>query len=536
MTMTKKMISWLSILTVFLTLLGSCHNEDFAKGEAEPQRNNANFFKHTQKGGINAKSGVDYVSILEAYNREKDFLSTMPDQKGMPIWDKMQIVDAENATGLMIPLSHDNESMSSVLFAILDDKNSLTGVKDYDNNMLKNVVYNTTVNKEFRERMLYTFMYMDNRAFGNEKFTNIPEGLFEDLKYNKEYGRIEIKNFDEPKNATLNETGKILWVESCGMYWKCSHHGEGSCDYCMDKCHVQLCFSSMVFIEDGGYYPDASSGSSGGGGGGATPSPEGIPPVDPCTQSGMPFYRMSPQCAGNNSGGDITDENSQPPKSPCETLQQMIEDQTVKNAIDELKPKTLLEKKEFAQEISREFNGATSTYTFSTNLREGTDYGTNVSTGGFIKGNAHNHPKDGVRIPSVDDIQWLNTCQQAVTPSYVVTYNIIVCANHLTPNDYTTTNLYAIATDDRDVLNTKVQDLLNRPDLVGKMEDDKKKTLMQEDDKYYEGINDNPSALEKKFLQKYGNFGLSLYRFNKTTNKWMKLTTDGNTITETPCE
>ncbi len=305
MTMTKKMISWLSILTVFLTLLGSCHNEDFAKGEAEPQRNNANFFKHTQKGGINAKSGVDYISILEAYNREKDFLSTMPDQQGMPIWDKMQIVDAENATGLMIPLSHDNESMSSVLFAILDDKNSVTGVKDYDNNMLKNVVYNTTVNKEFRERMLYTFMYMDNRAFGNEKFTNIPEGLFDDLKYNKEYGRIEIKNFEEPKTATFNETGKILWVESCGMYWKCSHHGEGSCDYCMDKCHVQLCFSSMVFIEDGGYYPDASSGSSGGGGG-ATPSPEGIPPVDPCTQSGMPFYRMSPQCAGNTGNTDIS--------------------------------------------------------------------------------------------------------------------------------------------------------------------------------------------------------------------------------------
>ncbi|WP_345204696.1 hypothetical protein, partial [Chryseobacterium ginsengisoli] len=176
--MKRKMISWLSILTVFLTLLGSCHNEDFAKGEAEPQRNNANFFKHTQKGGINAKSGVDYVSILEEYSREKDFLSTMPDQKGMPIWDKMHVVDAEGATGLVIPLSHDNETMSSVLFAILDDKNTVTGVKDYDNDLLEKIVYDEKIDKDYRERMFYTFMYMDNRTFGNERFTNIPSDLF----------------------------------------------------------------------------------------------------------------------------------------------------------------------------------------------------------------------------------------------------------------------------------------------------------------------------------------------------------------------
>ncbi|WP_294296986.1 hypothetical protein [uncultured Chryseobacterium sp.] len=534
MTMTKKMISWLSILTVFLTLLGSCHNEDFAKGETEPQRNNANFFKHTKKGGINAKSGVDYVAILEAYNREKDFLTTMPDQQGMPIWDKMQIMDAENATGLMIPLSYDNKSMSSVLFAIVDDENTVTGVRDFDNRLLENITYSGNVDKAFREKMLYTFMYMDHKTFGNEDFTNIPTGLFDDLKYSKTYGRIKIKNFEEPQNAVLGNTGKIMWTQMCSMVWSCSHHGEGTCDYCMQLCHKKVCGDFMVFIGNDTDYPTPSSGGSEGGGG-ATPSPDGIPPKDACIQTGMPFYRLAPQCVGNGDG-DITDENSQPPKSPCETLQQMIEDQTVKNAIDELKPKTLLEKKEFAQEISREFNGATSTYTFSTNLREGTDYGTNVSTGGFIKGNAHNHPKDGVRIPSVDDIQWLNTCQQDVTPSYVVTYNIIVCANHLTPNDYTTANLYAIATDDRDMLNTKVQDLLNRPDLVGKTEKDKKDLIMAEDDLYYQGLNDNPSALEKKFLQKYGNFGLSLYRFNKTTNKWMKLTTDGNTITETPCE
>ncbi len=291
----------------------------------------------------------------------------------------------------------------------------------------------------------------------------------------------------------------------------------------------------MVFIEDGGYYPDASSGSSGGGGG-ATPSPEGIPPVDPCTQSGMPFYRMSPQCAGNNGGGNITDEELLPPQSPCETLTKAIQNDTVKNAINVLKPKTLLEGKEFTQEIERKYNNTTQNYDYTTNLREGDEYNAVAATGGYIKGNAHNHPKDGIRIPSLGDIKWMNICQTNIAPTNAVAYNIIVCANHLSPTDYTTANLYAIATDNKDELNTKLEDLYNRPDLVGKTDDQKRDKLMKEDDFYYEGFNDNPTELEKRFLMKYGNFGLSLYRFNKTTNKWMKLTTDGNTITEIPCE
>ncbi|WP_449399395.1 hypothetical protein [Chryseobacterium wanjuense] len=134
------------------------------KGEPDPQRNNANFFKHSSS--LHAKYGIDYISILEAYNKENNFLSTMPDQKGMPIWDKMPIVDTENSTGLMIPLSHDNETMSSVLFATLDDRNSVTGLKDYDNALLKNIVYDEGISRDFREQIFYTFMYMDNKTFG----------------------------------------------------------------------------------------------------------------------------------------------------------------------------------------------------------------------------------------------------------------------------------------------------------------------------------------------------------------------------------
>jgi hypothetical protein len=302
--MRRKIILRLSLLIAFMTVLWSCHNEDFAKGETEPQRNNSKFFNH--QSSATAKSGVDYVSILEGYNREKDFLTTMPDQKGMPVWDKMQVVDTENATGLMIPLSHDNETMSSVLFAILDDKNSVTGIRDFDNKMLEEIVYSEKIDKDFREKMFNTFMYLDNKTFGTEEFTGLPKDLFTGKKYDDTYGRIEIKGFENPKNATINETGKILWVETCGVYWQCSHHGEGSCDHCMALCHVVSCNMTMIYIETGDDFPGSPIGSGGGGGGGGgTPGPQ--PPKDPCSLSDV-FYRLAPQCGGGNGGNiDIPD-------------------------------------------------------------------------------------------------------------------------------------------------------------------------------------------------------------------------------------
>jgi hypothetical protein len=153
-----------------LLLLWSCRSEDFAKAETNPQRNNTEFFKH--RSSLSAKN-TDYIRILEEYNRETDFLSKMPDQKGMPIWDKMYVVETETATGLMIPLSYDDETMSSVLFATLDGKNTLTGVRDYDNATLEDIVYNQKISVENRESLFLSFMHMDNRTFGNEQFIGI---------------------------------------------------------------------------------------------------------------------------------------------------------------------------------------------------------------------------------------------------------------------------------------------------------------------------------------------------------------------------
>lgn len=66
------------MITVLFTLW-QCRNEDLSLPENNPKRNNSEFFKHSSYGGLANRGGVDYVSILEAYNEEHNFLATMPD-------------------------------------------------------------------------------------------------------------------------------------------------------------------------------------------------------------------------------------------------------------------------------------------------------------------------------------------------------------------------------------------------------------------------------------------------------------------------
>lgn len=388
------MLLRLSLLTVFLALLWSCRNEDFASGETKPQRNNADFFRHASSSAT-AKSGVDYISILEAYNRESDFLSSMADQQGMPIWDKMQIVDADHATGLMIPLSHDNETMSSVLFAILDDKNSVTGIKDYDNTLLESIVYNEGIDIKLREKMFYTFMYMDNRTFGNELFTNIPKGMMDDLKYDKEHGRIWIKDFEEPKHVH-SETSKMLYIESCGSSWSCKNHESWSkCDHC-PACYTSSCSTTVIWIPDESF--PGSPGMPGGGGGGPS-----IPPKDPCGLVTV-FYRLAPRCGGGNTGLPELDD-------PCEKTRNMLQKPKMQQAIAAVTEQAKKAASDANEgEIGKiEKNGEFYPADVSENHHV-TFNNINGSTGIY-----HNHTFSGAKIHSPPDINFVLSLAQGQT-------------------------------------------------------------------------------------------------------------------------
>jgi hypothetical protein len=399
--MRKKMSLRLSLLTVFLTLLWSCHNEDFAKGETAPQRNNSEFFTHAKKGGANAKSGVDYIDILEAYNRDKDFLSQMPDQKGMPIWNKMYTVDTESATGLMIPLSYDDETMSSILFVTLDSKNEVTGVKDYDNTLLQNIVYDQKISKENRENLFLTFMQMDNRTFGNEHFIGIPKDLFVGKKSDDEYGIMWVRNFALSSTVTTDETGKLMIIESCFIALHCTHHGGGNiCDAedgCT-QCGTTFCTYEVIGTADDPFPSSPSGGGGGGGGcsdcggGGTTPGPN--VPTNPCgTNLGTVFYRLAPGCGENTDLPDL--------KDPCEKTKNMLANPQVQAKIDEMKTQsTLPDSDPNKGETGYKFNADG---TPSPKIIGGAHEVSLGSTAGY-QGGYHNHTLDGIKMLAPADI------------------------------------------------------------------------------------------------------------------------------------
>jgi hypothetical protein len=93
---------------------------------------------------------------------------------------------------------------------------------------------------------------------------------------------------------------------------------------------------------------------------------------------------------------------------------------------------------------------------------------------------------------------------------------------------------YALKIDDFNALTTKVNDELAKPDLASKSYDEKLKAL---DDALGFKYDDNPTDLEKVFLEEYKLFGISLYKSdNLELNNWKKLElkTDG-TVGQVPC-
>ncbi|KQT24229.1 hypothetical protein ASG22_09440 [Chryseobacterium sp. Leaf405] len=400
--MRKKIILRLSLLIVSLNLLWSCRNEDFVQADKNPQRNNQDFFKHSKNGGANARAGVDYVDILEAYNREKDFLAQMPDQKGMPIWEKMQVVDAEGATGLIIPLSFNSEELSSLLFVILDSKNKVTGTNNITNTRLEAIVYNADYSKSLREKLMNNFITMDYEVFGNTLFGNIPGDLYIGHKI-EDSDRLAYGGNRGDYTGTLirDDNSKMMVIDAttCTTVYHCTHHGEGSCDHCI-KCETTTCTTNSIpiFIDEGTDFPTGNDTPGTGGGGTGIGTGEGPTnpgpgqPKDPCASASV-FYRLMPGCGGSGNP-DFPELDD-----PCTKTQNLLANPEVAEKIQILKQKAEVPNaNEFGFKVRPD--GTTS------NLIEGEKKKIDLGDMHGFASFYHSHPGfSGINIFSPPDIQ-----------------------------------------------------------------------------------------------------------------------------------
>jgi hypothetical protein len=127
-------------------------------------------------------------------------------------------------------------------------------------------------------------------------------------------------------------------------------------------------------------------------------------------------------------------------------------------------------------------------------------------------------------------------CQQEISPTTAIGYNMVVCPNPVSPLDFETTLLYSLTVDNLTTLTSSIDAVFNRSGLVGLELPEKYKILNAEYGEKFAAVQNSSIGMEKKFLELYANFGLSLYKFDKDTNKWSKLVLQNNEVIEQPCE
>lgn len=251
--------------------------------------------------------------------------------------------------------------------------------------------------------------------------------------------------------------------------------------------------------------------------------------------------------AGSNSGGPIltspvggnpNGNSTTTPPTPCETLEKAKSDTKVQTAIDFLKTKTS-GKQEFAYGIDRaktlfdDTEGFVNEY--STTFYTGSNYTINVKTGTSTQGQAHNHPINGLSIPSWDDIYWTQQCEENNSVNNNNTaFNIIVAAD---PDNAGEHVLYAITINNLATLQQATSADFAHPKVVKKVTNkEKQDEIMNNFEEKFSNVPDNSNALETKFLNIFANYGINLHKFNDATGKWEKLKLNPNNSNEVEVE
>ena len=390
--MKRKILLLLFSCLIIFFFVNSCRSDmlqNESGNENAQKRNNADFFKRKVEIDIAGRAGVDYVALLEDYNEETNFVATMPDQQGMPMWDKVQVLDYDNGTKLLIPLSFDNEALSSVLFTHISNENRVLDVNDVTNGILENYVYNANNSVSDREGLFSAFMLVDYATFGNTNFSNLPSDLFTNLKSGETTNNIKFTNLNL---SSINyQTSKAWWVVTiCLEQWSCKNGKTyKDCDKC-SACWIGLGCNTEIQIPQstGGSGSTAGTGSTGNGGtSGGGGSWGGT--FDPCTRSGV-FYRVAEGCTGDGN-------NAEPPQTPCEKTKAIVNKPQIKDSINSYNSFAAVSKKteKGMQELK---TGGILPGTV------GNDFQVYFGIGSNSMGTIHVHPLEGIAMFSGKDI------------------------------------------------------------------------------------------------------------------------------------
>ncbi len=159
-----------------------------------------------------------------------------------------------------------------------------------------------------------------------------------------------------------------------------------------------------------------------------------------------------------------------------------------------------------------------------------------LNIGGNIYGGIHCHPAVKAHsIPSFGDIDWVADCYaEAIIYNKERVFEVIAVRKLGSTTIPPEVTYYAFKVDDIIMLKQNIEDFIDNVTPTTLSRDEKINQINIEDGAVFDK---NPNDLEKKFLEKYGNCGLSLYKANENLTNWGKLTLNTNgSVENNPCE
>lgn len=322
---TIRPFSWLqAILLLLVIVYSSCKKNDTKVGKGN-QQYAEKFFKKP----VNSNEELTMlIGMLKTENEKSGFLNSLPENAGVPVWDKLvigkpQLRPGDAARGiiedkggnLLIPLSNDTKTLSALLFAM--KKEDKYEFHCYNNNYAYGVVFGDSHSKKEKERVMGLFMAMSNYVFGIKAFKNIPKDLFQNFASEPEENGLTKKLFLALAQGVLPDIflsdgsvnpGPVVGPTKC--YWeftgKCNCAGSDNtpqnCRHPNDECPSGICTKktcyTLIFDSENGPGIEPPPGNPNNG--------TGVPPVAPSTTNW-----------NNTNGSPLPDRTDNLPNSSC---------------------------------------------------------------------------------------------------------------------------------------------------------------------------------------------------------------------------
>ena len=241
-------------------------------------------------------------------------------------------------------------------------------------------------------------------------------------------------------------------------------------------------------------------------------------------------------------------------ESPCDQLKNLIKQDTIvpnnepedegwdtisrpnlQTKLIDIRTKVLLPNEHGHELKFTKLSAVNQVYSDNYKISTGPNLEIELDVNGDIYGGIHSHPLGGNEIPSFGDLVWLRDCyDQARDYNKDKAISIVVVKNPVA-GALPTTLTYALKIDNIIKFKQKINQILNSHPTVA-TEEKKIKAELKDEGTYYKST--QPEKFEKLFLEKYKDFGLSIYRADNNLMNWNKLSLSSGfpvTVIATPC-